>query len=58
MSEILACMISALTMAAFWLIVGVAALFVKGDGNWLTNASLVLSSISMVGFVLSFAFYK
>ena len=34
MSEILACMISALTMTAFWLIVGVAALFVKGDGNW------------------------
>ncbi len=49
-------MASSLFMSLFWLVLGIYALHVAGD-NWLTQTSIVLSIVSMVGFILCFATY-
>ena len=49
-------MASSLFSCLFWLLLGIYGLHVAGD-NWLTQTSIVLSVVSMVGFVFCFATY-
>ena len=54
--DCLVIMASSLFMSFFWLVLGIFALHVGGE-IWLTQTSIVLSIVSMVGFVFCFATY-
>ena len=55
--DCLVMMASSLFSSAFFLFLGLFALHVNNGDNWLTQTSIVLSVISMGGFVFCFATY-
>jgi|TARA_R100000149_G_scaffold60720_1_gene29935 heme/copper-type cytochrome/quinol oxidase subunit 3 len=55
--DCLVMMASSLFSSAFFLFLGLFALHVNNGDNWLTQVSIVMSIIGMVGFVFCFATY-